>query len=77
MDAQNIFGKRKLVETARFFFLIQDYYDYVPSQILNFSFLDFLENEDLENTKVTSVALASDPEPHSSPYRYGQQLLGS
>ncbi|XP_044927798.1 protein TMED8 isoform X1 [Mustela nigripes] len=27
------------------------------------------ENEDLENTKVTSVALASDPEPHSSPYR--------
>ncbi|CAK7316409.1 protein TMED8 isoform X2 [Vulpes vulpes] len=28
------------------------------------------ENEDLENTKVTSlVASASDPEPHSSPYR--------
>ena len=43
--------------------------------MLNFSFHDFLEKEDLEkedleNTKVTSpVASASDPEPHSSPYR--------
>uniref|UniRef100_A0A452TNN1 Transmembrane p24 trafficking protein family member 8 n=1 Tax=Ursus maritimus TaxID=29073 RepID=A0A452TNN1_URSMA len=53
-----------------FFFKIQNNNDCVLSQILNFSFHDFLENEDLENTKVTSVvASASNPEPSSSPYR--------
>nr|XP_006206173.1 protein TMED8 isoform X2 [Vicugna pacos] len=49
---------------------IEDNYGCVPSQALNFSFHDFLENEDLEDTKVTSLAAsASDLEPHSSPYR--------
>ena len=53
-----------------FFFKTQDNFDCVPSQVLNFSSHDFPEDEDLENTKVTSVAAsASDPEPDSSPYR--------
>ncbi|KAF5922928.1 hypothetical protein HPG69_013273, partial [Diceros bicornis minor] len=76
--AQNIFKKRKLVETARFFLKIQGNYDCIPSQILNFSSHDFLDNEDLENTKVTSpVASASDPEPNSSPYRLQTVSPGS
>ena len=54
-----------------FFFLkTKDNFDCVPSQVLNFSSHDFPEDEDVENTKVTSVAAsASDPEPDSSPYR--------
>lgn len=69
--AQSIFRKRKLFETARFFFLkIQDNYDCVTSQIPNFSFHDFPGNEDQENTKVTSpVTSARDPEPDPSPHR--------
>lgn len=70
--------RERWLKLPDFFFKIQNNNDCVLSQILNFSFHDFLENEDLENTKVTSVvASASNPEPSSSPYRYGQQLLGS
>ncbi|MXQ96630.1 hypothetical protein E5288_WYG022017 [Bos mutus] len=47
-----------------------DHMDVVSGFVLNFSSHDFPEDEDLENTKVTSVAAsASDPEPDSSPYR--------